>query len=203
MWKIHSISFCGPNVKLMWGWRDDWLVWDSYPWSYSFVTLYPTNMCAHFFQTQEARRNRGCSCSTIKTACFFVSYRSFLSQLCSNLRVPKKKKHIRLLIVDGEQEGRGLEFIFSRIGPHTLYVRYCLCAFPPIAQGGFARRGVKRQQPNSPTVFDVCVLWSHVNALSVKSFCCPLIRTSERLVDSTETLVWGGGRVVFLRVEGV
>ena len=102
--------------------------------------------------------------------------------------------------IESEEEavvgGGGFDFFPPKTGPHTLYVWYCLCAFPPVARVQAKHGGQeKRQQP-----FDVQVLWSHVIALSAKSFCCSsaLIKTSERLVDSTKTLVWGGGRAAYV-----
>lgn len=52
---------------------------------------------------------------------------------------------------------------------------------------------VEARKKGDLMLFDVPVLWSAVNILSLKSFCCTfaLIKTSKRLVDSTESFFWG------------
>lgn len=111
---------------------------------------------------------------------FFVSYMCFsFPNYAQTSKSHRKEKKNLLLIKDGEQGGvcvGGYFFVVvfypsSKIRPHALYVWYCLCAFPPIARAALAWRAGKKD--SSLTAFDVHVLWSHVSALSVKSFCCP------------------------------
>lgn len=131
---------------------------------------------------------------------FFVSYMCFLSQLHSKIWVTQKKTekkkhppHQRWRARRWAEEDGGTYFFSKKKGPHAFHVRYCLCAFPPIAGAGPAwRAGKKRQQPDS--------LWCSCFMVPCQSVVCSvpllprcLIKTSERLVDSTKTRVWGQG----------
>lgn len=144
-----------------------------------FYHTYPMNMCAHLCQTQETGGGQGGSvvqlysdqnrtCFLFPTCVFFPNY----ARTSKSHRKEAEKKHILLLTDDGEHVGGEVHLSPPpNIGPHALYVWHCLCAFPPIARAALTWRAGKKTA--APMAFDVHVLWSHVNALSVKSFCCP------------------------------
>ena len=145
-----------------------------------FYHTYPMNMCAHLCQTQETGGGQGGSvvqlyndqnrtCFLFPTCVFFPNY----AQTSKSLRKEAEKK----THPSPHQPWRACRWGGAhppppkkKLGPHALYVWHCLCAFPPIARAALAWRAGKKTA--APTAFDVHVLWSHVNALSVKSFCC-------------------------------
>lgn len=130
---------------------------------------------------RRARREQGTVVRLSKPHMFFVSYMCFLSPI--TLKPPshteKRKKKNLLLIKDGEQGGvcggrGGIFFFFLPPIQNKASCSLCLALFVCISSYSSGRPCMEgRKKDSSLTAFDVHVLWSHVSALSVKSFCCP------------------------------
>lgn len=135
-------------------------------------------MWTHLYQTQETGGGQEGSRVQLyddqNRTCFLFPTCVFFPQACSNLQVTQKrgrKKHIYLLIKDEKQGGV--------TPPHPSIQNkascsVCLVLFVCVSSNSLGRPCMEgREKDSSLTAFDVHVLWPHVNALSVKSFCCP------------------------------
>lgn len=143
----------------------------------SFLSHSPTRM-------QETRRGRGGSgvqlnnnqnrtCFLFPTCVFFPNYARAYE---SHRKEESKKTSFFSSTTQSKEVGRkwGAEFLpfsFKNRASCSL----CWVLFVCISYYSLGRPRMKgRKKDSGPTAFDVRFLWSHVSALSVKSFCCPL-----------------------------
>lgn len=136
------------------------------------------HICVKRRKREEGKEGAGHSCTTIKTAhvfCFLhvFSFPNYAQTSKSHRK--KKKKNLK----DGEQGGvcgggRGYFLFFLPPIQNKASCSLCLALFVCISSYSSGRPCMEgRKKDSSLTAFDVHVLWSHVSALSVKSFCCP------------------------------
>lgn len=143
-----------------------------------FYHTYRMNMCVHLCQMQEAGGGQGGSwvqlyndqnrtCFLFPTCVFSPNYTRNSE---SHRKEEKKTPSFSSLTIGGGWKVGGKPFFFQSRASCFL----CMVLFVCISSYSLGRLCMEgRKKDSSPTAFDAHGLWSHVNALSVKSFCCP------------------------------
>lgn len=124
---------------------------------------------------RRARREWGTVVQRSKPHMFFVSYMFSFPIMLEPPSLTKKQERKKTSFFSSMNESKevgrrwGVEVFQNRASCSLCLVLFVCISFYSLSRpcmGG-------RKKDSRPTAFDVHVLWSHVSALSVKSFCCP------------------------------
>lgn len=129
---------------------------------------------------RRARREQGTVVQRSKPHMFFVSYMCFLSpsMLKPSSHTEKRQKK-NISISSSKMRNKEVCVGHGNPPPHPSIqskasCSVCLVLFVCVSSNSLGSPCMEgRKKDSSLTAFDVHVLWPHVNALSVKSFCCP------------------------------
>lgn len=138
------------------------------------------HICIKRRKQEEGKKGAGYSCTTIKTAHVFCFLHVFsFPKHAQTFQSHRKEAEKNISISSSKMRNKEVCVGHGNPPPHPSIqskasCSVCLVLFVCVSSNSLGSPCMEgRKKDSSLTAFDVHVLWPHVNALSVKSFCCP------------------------------